>query len=75
MNVYQITIQPKAVPGMGYSSGPSCSQRSISIVTTSLQEAMSLARGKLAANEEIAGIYLQAEDVVVDYSTVINGQC
>lgn len=78
MNSYQVSVRLKVVPGMGYAStglGNSGGERYINIITTTVQEAMSIARGKISDKEEIYGIYLQAEDVVVDYSHQQAGQC
>lgn len=69
MNVYNVTVEPKAVAGAGI--GYIGSSRSITIVTGSLQEAMSIARGKITDKEEIVGVYTTASDVIVDYSNVI----
>jgi len=69
MNVYHVTIEPKAIAGAGI--GYAGSGRTLTIVTGTLQEAMSIARTKLASNEDIAGIYTQSVDVLVDYSQVI----
>lgn len=71
MNVYHVTIEPKPVSGAGI--GPYGNGRTLSIVTSSLQEAMSIARGKISGNEEIAGIYTSATDVIVDYSQITQG--
>jgi hypothetical protein len=71
MNVYNVTIESKANvgAGLGYGGGG----RSITIVTDTLQSAMSIARTKLKNDEEIAGIYTSAADVLVDYSHATQG--
>lgn len=69
MNVYSISIRAKPIAGagIGYVGG----DRAIVVVTGSLLEAMSIARGKITDKEEIIGIYESYVDVVVDYSQVI----
>lgn len=69
MNVYTITVTPKAIPGSGI--GHIGNDRQITIVTGTLQEAMGIARGKITDKEEIAGIWTNSTDVIVDYSQVI----
>ena len=71
MNVYNVTIEPKAVQGAGI--GHFGSGRSITIITGTLQEALGIARTKINGNEEIAGIYTTATDVIVDYSHIVSG--
>lgn len=74
MNVYQVNVEPKPVPGTGL-GGMGCG-RNFTVVTDTLQEAMSIARGKITGNEEVTGIYVLSADCVVDYSKVIQaGQC
>ena len=69
MNVYTITITPKAMAGAGI--GHLGNDRQITIVTDSLQDAMSIARGRITDKEEIAGVWTTSTDVIVDYSQVI----
>jgi hypothetical protein len=69
MNVYNVTIEPKAVQGAGI--GHFGSSRTLTIVTGTLQEALGIARSKITDKEEVAGIYTTATDVVVDYSQVV----
>lgn len=76
MNVYQVTIEQKAVAGAGYSSGPvNYGGRSITIVTGTLQEAMSIAKTKITDKEYVQGVWETAKDVVVDYSQVTGQNC
>lgn len=74
MNVYQISVEPKPVSGTGL-GGVGCG-RTFTVVTDTMQEAMSIARGKINGNEEITGIYITSDNCIVDYSKVIQaGQC
>lgn len=72
MNTYTVYIAPKptnqVLGGIGMSVA---GERSITIVTDTLQNAMNLARGKIASNEEISGIYTSATDVIVDFTPVL----
>lgn len=75
MNVYTVTVVPKPSnnSGIGYYG----SERLVVIVTDTLQDAMSIARSRIANTEEIAGIYTSHTDVIVDYSKTAQqaGQC
>lgn len=73
MNVYQVNVEPKGLAGAGI--GHMGSGRVIHIVTDSLQEAMSIARGKITDKEEVQGVWETAKDVVVDYSHVTGQNC
>lgn len=73
MNVYQVNIEPKGISGSGI--GHLGSGRTISIVTGTLQEAISIARTKITDKEEVQGIWETAKDVVVDYSQVTGQNC
>ena len=77
MNVYQVNIEQKAVAGTGLSAGSigSYGGRSITIVTGTLQEAMSIARTKITDKEYVQGVWETAKDVVVDYSQVTGQNC
>lgn len=76
MNVYQVNIEPKAVQGAGYTSGPiPYSSRTITIVTGTLQEAMSIAKTKITDKEYVQGVWETAKDVIVDYSQVTGQNC
>lgn len=77
MNVYQVNIEPKAVAGTRLSAGAigSYSGRSITVVTGTLQEAMSIARTKITDKEYVQGIWETAKDAVVDYSQVTGQNC
>lgn len=75
MNVYQISVGPKQQHGAAGGMGSFGSDRVFSVVTGTLQEAMSIARTKISDKEEITGIYVQAQDVVVDYSQVTGQNC
>lgn len=69
MNVYQVNVEPKPVQGTGL--GNIGCGRTFTVVTDTMQEAMSIARTKVTGNEEITGIYELSKDAVVDYSKVI----
>lgn len=71
MNVYQISVEPKPVQGSGLGN-VGCG-RTFAVVTDTMQNAMSIARGKITGNEEITGIYITANDAIVDYSQVSQG--
>ena len=77
MNVYQVNIEQKAVAGTGYSSGPvgSYGGRTITVVTGTLQEAMSIAKTKITDKEYVQGVWETAKDAVVDYSQVTGQNC
>lgn len=73
MNVYQVNVEPKPVAGVGI--GGIGSGRTFSIVTETLQDAMSIARGHVGDKEQITGIYVTSDNVIVDYSSQQAGQC
>lgn len=75
MNVYQVSVQPKAVSGAGIQPHIGGSGRTFQIVTGTLQDAMSIARTKITDKEEITGVYVTGQDVVVDYSQVTGQNC
>jgi hypothetical protein len=72
MNIYSVQIGPKSVPGSGI--GHMGGDRTIYIVTGSIQDAMSIAKTKLNHNEQVTSIYQVAEDAVIDYSVIQQGQ-
>lgn len=69
MNVYNVSIRPKPITGAGI--GYVGNERSIAIVTGTMQEALGIARTKITDKEEIVGIYESYTNAVVDYSQVI----
>lgn len=71
MNVYQISVEPKANQGAAQSMGVYGNARTFQVVTDTLQDAMSIARGQISDKEVITGIYVSGQDVIVDYSKVI----
>lgn len=73
MNVYQVSVEPKPVAGAGL-GGVGCG-RTFTVVTGTLQDAMSIARGHVGDKEQITGIYVTSSDVIVDYSTVTGQNC
>lgn len=68
MNSYSVNISPKTVQGSGI--GHMGSDRTITIVTDTLQSAISIAKTKCNSNEHVTSVYLNAEDVVIDYSQI-----
>lgn len=73
MNVYQISVEPRNIPGSGI--GNMAQPRTFAVVTETLQDAMSIARGQVKNNEDITGVYELARDVIVDYSAQQSGGC
>lgn len=73
MNVYQVNVEPKPVSGSGL-GGIGCG-RNFCVVTETLQDAMSIARGHITDKEQITGIYVLSSDVFVDYSHVTGQNC
>lgn len=73
MNVYQISVEPRQIPGSGI--GNMASPRTFAVVTETLQDAMSIARGQVKNNEDITGVFELARDVIVDYSAQQSGGC
>lgn len=73
MNTYTVYIGPKPVSGSSPVGPISVGERSLTIVTGTMQDAMSIARTKTTHNEEITSIYTTATDVIVDYS--VSDQC
>lgn len=73
MNVYQISVEPRQIPGSGI--GNMATSRTFCIVTETLQDAMSIARGQVKNNEDITGVFELARDVIVDYSAQQSGGC
>lgn len=72
MNIYQVNVEPKAVPGTGL-GGIGCG-RNFTVVTDTLQDAMSIARGHVDNNKEtITGVYVISTDTIVDYSHIVAG--
>jgi hypothetical protein len=74
MNVYQVNVEPKAVQGAGIGGAPGYG-RTFTVVTGTLQDAMSIARGHVGDKEQITGIYVTSSDVIVDYSQVTGQNC
>lgn len=72
MNSYIANISPKKVAGSGI--GHMGNDRQITIITGSLQDAFSIAKTKCAGGEYVTGVYVNAEDVVIDYSQIQQGQ-
>lgn len=72
MNSYTAIIVPKKVAGAGI--GHMGNDRQITIITGTLQDAFSIAKTKCAGGEHVTSVYLNAEDVVVDYSQIQQGQ-
>lgn len=66
MNVYEVSIEPKAISGTGI--GHVVADRTLVVVTNTAREAMSIASGKISDKEEISGVSEIAKGVVVDYS-------
>ena len=76
MNIYQVNIETKGVAGTGLGGAVgSHGGRSITVVTGTLQEAMSIARTKITDKEYVQGVWETAKDAVVDYSQVTGQNC
>jgi len=76
MNIYQVNIETKGVAGTGLGGvAGSYGGRSITVVTGTLQEAMSIARTKITDKEYVQGVWETAKDAVVDYSQVTGQNC
>lgn len=69
MNMYSASIRDIPVNSSVYGAGPS-NNRCINILTNSMQSAMSIARAKCTSKEEVVSIYLQSEDVIIDYTQI-----
>lgn len=69
MNSYRVSIDPKPIAGSGIGHAIGCG-RQITIVTGTVQDALSIARGKINSNEEITGVYAESYDVIIDHSQV-----
>lgn len=72
MNVYSVQIEPKSLAGSGI--GHMGSTRTITIVTGTLQDAMSIAKTKCGSAEQVTSIYQTAVDAIIDYSQIQQGQ-
>ena len=62
-NVYNVSIEP-------IGKGPFGNKRNVYILTDTIQNAMAIGKTKCMSNEEVVGVYLDSQDVVIDHQAI-----
>lgn len=63
-NVYNVSIEPIK------NRMPFGNKRNVYVLTDTLQNAMAIGKTKCANGEEVTGIYLDSEDVIIDHQAI-----
>ena len=61
-NVYNVSIEQN--------NSPFGNKRNVYILTDTIQNAMAIGKSKCASNEEVVGVYLDSQDVVIDHQAI-----